>query len=212
MTQQIAQSSAIILDDSELFSLEKSIKQELTIIEELETTCNDRIYVAKVLLAESINKMFLKNRLDNHLPPYGIPRLTWSEITAIDDDCKFTPDVSGEVLGYTKSGVMSKINILGGNEQFIGKSAFVDSVSNRLFVQFSPLFATKLDYVEMELVSTKSDSVTPMNIALYLYLDRHLASGELTAFMNELSEARSTYTAELSRVTMAAKYQDNEAW
>ena len=211
MTQQIAQSSAIILDDSELFSLEKSIKQELTIIEELETTCNDRIYVAKVLLAESINKMFLKNREDNGLLTSNFP-LTWKKINSIDDHYKFTPDVSGEVLGYTKSGVMSKINILGGNEQFIGKSAFVDSVSNRLFVQFSPLFATKLDYVEMELVSTKSDSITPLNIALILYLDRHLASGELTAFMSELSEARSTYTAELSRVTMAAKYQDNEAW
>lgn len=211
MTQQIAQSSAIILDDSELFSLEKSIKQELTIIEELETTCNDRIYVAKVLLAESINKMFQKNREDNGLLTSNFP-LTWKKINSIDDHYKFTPDVSGEVLGYTKSGVMSKINILGGNEQFIGKSAFVDSESNRLFVQFSPLFATKLDYVEMELVSTKSDSVTPLNIALYLYLDRHLASGELTAFMNELSEARSTYTAELARVTMAAKYQDNEAW
>jgi hypothetical protein len=211
MTQQIAQSSAIILDDSELFSLEKSIKQELTIIEELETTCNDRIYVAKVLLAESINKMFQKNREDNGLLTSNFP-LTWKKINSIDDHYKFTPDVSGEVLGYTKSGVMSKINILGGNEQFIGKSAFVDSVSNRLFVQFSPLFATKLDYVEMELVSTKSDSITPLNIALILYLDRHLASGELTAFMNELSEARSTYTAELSRVTMAAKYQDNEAW
>lgn len=211
MTQQIAQSSAIILDDSELFSLEKSIKQELTIIEELETTCNDRIYVAKVLLAESINKMFQKNREDNGLLTSNFP-LTWKKINSIDDHYKFTPDVSGEVLGYTKSGVMSKINILGGNEQFIGKSAFVDSVSNRLFVQFSPLFATKLDYVEMELVSAKSDSITPLNIALILYLDRHLASGELTAFMNELSEARSTYTAELSRVTMAAKYQDNEAW
>lgn len=211
MTQQIAQSSAIILDDSELFSLEKSIKQELTIIEELETTCNDRIYVAKVLLAESINKMFQKNREDNGLLTSNFP-LTWKKINSIDDHYKFTPDVSGEILGYTKSGVMSKINILGGNEQFIGKSAFVDSESNRLFVQFSPLFATKLDYVEMELVSAKSDSITPLNIALILYLDRHLASGELTAFMNELSEARSTYTAELSRVTMAAKYQDNEAW